>query len=98
MDLEDLESEDIFASNSLSNKIIGGRSVGAIETWQHSSIFKNNTFIDNIAIRNGGGVVSYESSIWICSFSSNMAGRHSGSVILGVIFQSPTLHSTIIQP
>ena len=64
--------------------IIGGRRGGDVETRRYPSILENITFIDNVAIGNGGGVSSYESSMDIinCRFSSNMAGRHGGSLVL----------------
>ena len=78
---EHLEGEDILANITFSNS---GRRSGAVETWRYPSILENITFIENVAIRNGGGVALFESSMNIvnCKFSSNMAGRHGGSVLL----------------
>ena len=81
VDLDQLEGEDILANITFSNS---GRRSGAVETWRYPSILENITFIENVAIRNGGGVALFESSINIvnCRFSSNMAGRNGGSVVL----------------
>ena len=81
VDLDQLEDEVMIANVVFGNINIPGRRNGTNETWQHPSILKNITFIDNVAVRNGGGVTSSESGLNIvnCRFSSNMAGRDGGS-------------------
>ena len=81
VDLDQLEDEVMIANGMFGNINIPGRRNGTNETWQHPSILKNITFINNVAVRNGGGVTSSESGLNIvnCRFSSNMAGRDGGS-------------------
>ena len=54
VDLEDLEGGD--ANNSFSNNIVGGRRSVAVQIWRYPSNLENITIIENVAIRNGGGV------------------------------------------